>query len=480
MSLRPSELELVCRELNASLSGSFVQKAYAPLPRLCYLEARLPGRSVLLCLSAEPGVARISVAGARFPAPGEAPAFQRWLRQEVIGAKITGVSHEAPWRVRISLEHRGLPRSLLAELRGMSGNLLLVDGEDRVLAASVQEGERTRPGAGWQGRPEDAEPDDAPSRLQPAEPAQDQEPEQTFPFAVAAEALFGPREQQRRADEIRRRIMAPLKARLTRVERTMQKVEAEASRGPDAERHRARGELISQNLFRIPRGARTVTLTEYTEEGPREVEVPLDPKRTPKEEAEWHFHQYRRLSRGCDHALRRLVELEEEREQVKAELEALRERDLETLLDRVEVLAAPKRKGPQRAKPFKEYRGHGGARILVGKGSEQNDELTFHLARPFDVWLHARGVPGSHVVLVAEKNAEVPQEALIDAAHLAHHHSNLKGEPRGEVAWTQAKFVRKPKGAGPGQVTYTRERTLVVRIEPERMERLLRARADEA
>jgi predicted ribosome quality control (RQC) complex YloA/Tae2 family protein len=472
MSLRPSELEQVCRELHASLTGSFIQKAYAPLPRLCYLEARIPGRSVLLCISAEPGVARLSVASARFPAPGEPPAFQRWLRQEVIGAKIVGVSHDAAWRIRIGLEHRGLVRSLLAELRGTSGNLLLVDGEDRVLAASVQEGERTRPGALWQLRPEDAEPDHTPSRLQPRE-------DDPFPFASAAEGLFGPREQERRADEIRRRMTAPLKSRLTRIERTLRKVEAEASRGPDAERHRARGELISQNLFRIPRGARTVTLTEYTEEGPREVELALDPKRTPKEEAEWHFHQYRRLSRGCDHALRRLVELEEERDEVKAELEAMRERDAQSLLDNVEVLAAPRRKGPQRAKPYKEYRGHGGARILVGKGSEQNDELTFHLARPFDVWLHARGVPGSHVILAGEKNAEVPQEALLDAAHLAHHHSQRKGEPRGEVAWTQAKFVRKPKGAGPGQVTYTRERTMVVRIEPDRLERLLRARTDE-
>ncbi len=116
----------------------------------------------------------------------------------------------------------------------------------------------------------------------------------------------------------------------------------------------------------------------------------------------------------------------------------------------------------------------------MGKGSEQNDELTFHIARPFDVWLHARGVPGSHVILASQKNVDVPQEALIDAAHLAHHHSQRKGEPRGEVAWTQAKFVRKPKGAGPGQVTFTREKTMVVRIEPERLERLLRARTDEA
>ena len=140
----------------------------------------------------------------------------------------------------------------------------------------------------------------------------------------------------------------------------------------------------------------------------------------------------------------------------------------------VGVLAVPKKRGPTRASAYKEFTGRDGARILVGKGGEQNDELTFHVARPWDIWLHARGVPGSHVVLVTRKNEEVPQEALLDAAHLAHHFSQRKGEPRGEITWVPARFVRKTKGAAPGQVTYTRDKTLMVRIEPDRMERLLK------
>jgi predicted ribosome quality control (RQC) complex YloA/Tae2 family protein len=82
-------------------------------------------------------------------------------------------------------------------------------------------------------------------------------------------------------------------------------------------------------------------------------------------------------------------------------------------------------------------------------------------------------VPGAHVVIPVEKNAEVSSELLLDAATLAAHHSDAKGEPRVEVSYVEVKFVRKPKGAAPGAVTYTRDKTVLLRLEPERLQRLL-------
>jgi predicted ribosome quality control (RQC) complex YloA/Tae2 family protein len=102
-----------------------------------------------------------------------------------------------------------------------------------------------------------------------------------------------------------------------------------------------------------------------------------------------------------------------------------------------------------------------------------NDSLTFHVARPFHVWFHARGVTGAHVVVPVEKNAELTNESLLDAAHLALYHSDAKGEPRGEVSYTQVKFVR--KGGAPGAVTYTREKTINLRVDDARLQTLLRS-----
>jgi predicted ribosome quality control (RQC) complex YloA/Tae2 family protein len=113
----------------------------------------------------------------------------------------------------------------------------------------------------------------------------------------------------------------------------------------------------------------------------------------------------------------------------------------------------------------------------VGRGSHHNDALTFQVARPHHLWLHARGVPGAHVVIPLDKNAELSQEVLLDAAHLALHHSDARGEPRSEVSYTQVKFVKKGRDSAPGAVNYVREKTLMLRVEPERLQRLLGERS---
>ncbi|HEX4621465.1 MAG TPA: NFACT RNA binding domain-containing protein, partial [Myxococcaceae bacterium] len=280
--------------------------------------------------------------------------------------------------------------------------------------------------------------------------------------ARAAEALFGARELEQR----RRRAVAPLQAKLARLRRTLVKVREEAARGPQAAEHRALGELISRNLSALSRGARSVRLTEYTAEGPREREVPLDPKRSPKQEAAWHFKQYQRLTRGCELASRREAALTAEASTLESSIAALQ---------RAEALAEEKAPARPRARsPFHEYRS-GDARIWVGKDARRNDELTFRVAKAHHLWLHARGVAGSHVVVPLDKGAALSPEVLLDAAHLALFHSRLKGEPRGEVAYTRVQHVRRMKGGAPGEVQYSQEKTFVVRVEPARLERLARS-----
>src|SRR5690349_4126199 len=93
MSLRPAEVALLLSELS-SLKGAIVQKTFAPLPKLCYLELRQVGRSVLLCLSAEGDLSRIAVVEERFPSPTEASGFQQKLRSELTGARLTSLAFD--------------------------------------------------------------------------------------------------------------------------------------------------------------------------------------------------------------------------------------------------------------------------------------------------------------------------------------------------------------------------------------------------
>ena len=123
----------------------------------------------------------------------------------------------------------------------------------------------------------------------------------------------------------------------------------------------------------------------------------------------------------------------------------------------------------QVAQPFRTFYGSRGERILVGRSAKDNDALTFRVARGRDIWLHARDVSGSHVIIPMEKKASVSSHTLLDAAHLALHFSKARGETSGDVQWTERKHVRRVPGAGPGRVTVAAGRTLRVRVEPERI-----------
>jgi predicted ribosome quality control (RQC) complex YloA/Tae2 family protein len=123
--------------------------------------------------------------------------------------------------------------------------------------------------------------------------------------------------------------------------------------------------------------------------------------------------------------------------------------------------------------PYRTFRSADGVAVLVGRSAADNDALTRRVARGNDVWMHARGVAGAHVVLRLDRGGAPDGETLLDAAHLAAHFSDARREPQAEVAWTRAKHVRKPKGAAPGAVTYSQERVLWVRVDPQRVERLL-------
>jgi predicted ribosome quality control (RQC) complex YloA/Tae2 family protein len=130
--------------------------------------------------------------------------------------------------------------------------------------------------------------------------------------------------------------------------------------------------------------------------------------------------------------------------------------------------------------PYTEYAGWGGGRILVGRGAADNDALTLRVAKPHDVWMHARGVAGAHVVVPLARGAQCPQGLLLDAATLAAHHSDARGADFVEVTWTERRYVRKPRKSPPGSVALDREKVLALRPEAERLARLLASRREGA
>jgi predicted ribosome quality control (RQC) complex YloA/Tae2 family protein len=157
-----------------------------------------------------------------------------------------------------------------------------------------------------------------------------------------------------------------------------------------------------------------------------------------------------------------------------ADAERLDEQAVERgLLDPPQEADERKRKTPAPRLPYRSFRALHGSEIRVGRSARDNDDLTFHHARGNDAWLHTSDVPGSHVVLCLAGAPESDPEELLDAAHLAVHFSPLRGSRRASVHVARRKEVHKPRGAKAGLVTLSGGRILHLRVQPERMTRLL-------
>jgi predicted ribosome quality control (RQC) complex YloA/Tae2 family protein len=231
-----------------------------------------------------------------------------------------------------------------------------------------------------------------------------------------------------------------------------------------------------------------VRLTEWTADGPREVALALDPALPPRENMERLYRRYRRIAESAARVEARAAEVRARLDETVALLAELEEAPLPALA-RLEREArrlgaaprarrAPRRRDDEPASPFRTFRSVAGLPILVGRGASGNDQLTVRVAKGNDVWLHARGRPGAHVVLRLGKGASPDQESLLDAAHLAAHFSDARGEAAPEIVYTRAKHVRKAKGSAPGAVTYSQEKGMALRVEPGRVARLVQGEGE--
>jgi predicted ribosome quality control (RQC) complex YloA/Tae2 family protein len=292
---------------------------------------------------------------------------------------------------------------------------------------------------------------------------------------------------------------------MARVDRRIEAVRGDLARAESAGATAQRAQLFVAAAASAPRGATKLVAVDWSSGEAREVELPLDPARGAREQIDAIFRRARRLELGARIARARLADAQKARAALAAAAQALTDAD-DAQLEALEAqahAAAPRdfrrtlaastpgaapgaapagarssaARGPRRAAaarpPYRVFVGASGARILVGRGAEENDELTLHVARPHDLWLHAKNRAGAHVVVPLDKNAGCPPELLVEAAHLAAHFSEARGERVVEVQYTPRRYVRKPRGSAPGLVVVDREKVLVLRREDETLRTLL-------
>lgn len=296
---------------------------------------------------------------------------------------------------------------------------------------------------------------------------------------IAASALDAHRENAR----------SVLAKAIARIGRRIEGVERDIVEMNRAESLIAQAQWLVALAAKAKRGATTLAYTEWTEDGPIERALTLDPARAPKAQIDAMFHRARRLKAGRAFANKRKAAAEHARAGMLALRETVTVATALTTIDEIlarakktwpkEVLLTARTQGPKAGTTgaervsFKTYLTTRDERILVGRTDRDNDALTFRIARPHDLFLHARGEPGSHVVVPLAKNRSITPELLIDAAHLAAHFSRAKDEDRLEIEYTPKKWVRKHKGSAAGAVWYERVSVLSLVVDRERLRKLL-------
>jgi len=286
---------------------------------------------------------------------------------------------------------------------------------------------------------------------------------------------------------------------IARVERRAEAVRGDLARAQASDEAAQRAQLFVAEAARAPRGATRLVAVDWTSGEPREAELPLDPARGAREQIDALFRKARRRKEGARIALARLADAEQALRSLRSVAAAVAEgasADLDALEKRAHAAAPRDFKRPPTAQavgpggkkppaqpalpPYRTFLASSGARILVGRGAEKNDALTFHVARPHDLWLHAKNRTGAHVIVPLDRGASCPADALVDAAHLAAHFSDARDEPLVEVQHTPRRYLRKPRGSAPGLVVVDREKVLVLRRQDDRLRALLEREVDPA
>lgn len=257
----------------------------------------------------------------------------------------------------------------------------------------------------------------------------------------------------------------------TALERNQKKYALQMKQLKDSEKkekYKVYGELINAFGYNLEPGAKYLEAENYYDNN-RLIKIPLDNTLTPMENSQRYFDKYGKMKRTEEALNELIIETKNQidhLESIQTALDiALTTDDLVQIKEElIEYGFIKKGRGGKKAKikskPF-HYVSSDGYDIYVGKNNYQNDELTFKFATGNDWWFHAKGMPGSHVVVKAN-NEELPDRTFEEAGMLAGYYSKGRNSEKVEIDYLQKKNVKKPGGAAPGFVVYYTNYSLTI------------------
>ena len=465
-------IKRIVDELNETLPGRFAGKIFQLSPFSLAIDFRIrEGR--YLFLSVDPKNPRIYLIERRLRELEKQSLplspFGQAMRSSLGGGNLIAVTKDESERiVRLRFSVRDETgdmhtRWLVAQLTGRSANLLLLDDSESITHAL-----RQPKGTGQQINEQYVPPPSQAQRLTEEQPLDQGD------FPTLSAALDHHFTQLASAEAFASRVRTigeRLQKEISQQQKLKANLKADLKAHGSAEEHKRAGELLLANIANAIREGRKVTITDYFSEDQASIEIEVDENLSLQEEAARRFNRYTKSKRAAEEISDRLVEIDRKLIVLGERLSDLKNISAtgdEAALASFAGEKEPARKSVGKPKPaeklpgVRSYRSSDGYEILVGRAARTNDQLTFRVARPSDLWLHAADYPGSHVIIRSQGRSEFPQRTIIEAAQLAAKFSQASADSKVTIHYTQRKFLSKPKGAAPGLVRMSSFRTITV------------------
>lgn len=455
----------VVAELRSKLGGRFFGRVFQLAPMAIAIDFGLKGE--FLFASVDPSSPRLYLIKRRLKelekSSSPPQSFAQVLRARLSNARLLDIEKVADDRiVRIGFQSDDATTwTLVIQLTGKASNLLLLDDANHVVdALRPPKGEGQMLHEVYQPPPFHRERSQTELTISTGESP-----------SHAADAYFTELDAYKAWDMRAKTLRGRVQQRLKQKRKLVTNLQNDLTSHGDAEAHKRMGDLLLANLGTAIRRGTTVEIKDYYSEGAPAFSIEIDENTSLQDEAARRFRQYTKAKRAREEIIERLKQLDSEiitleKEENRIE-EIIAARD-EASLNAMDLkTGAPSTKAPKQAEParlpgVRHYVSSDGYEILVGRAARENDNLTFRVARPHDLWLHAADYPGSHVIVRNPTRKEIPQRTMIEAAQLAGKFSQAGNDTKVVVHYAQRKFLSKPKGAAAGLVRMSSFKSITV------------------
>lgn len=470
MSLNCNEINVVLNELD--LQGAFIQQIVQPgydsLALFCYKNGQ--AKTVLICLA--PGVCRIHETQHKVPKNDKPLRFMEFLRSRIKGCRINSIEQMGFERIiKIELGNAIERYYMFIRLWSAASNIIVTDSDYYVQDVFFRRPKKDEVSGGHFALPEIDENQNSEERNKkyPVRTFEELENSENLSFSQKIEAWYDEHAATLSREAMLEQATKYYNAKHSKMENALKKLEEKRNSFLSADIWKHTGDLILTYGYLIDGKTDTLICTDY--ETDKEVQIPVDNKKSAAENANLYYEKYKKATSGLEDlehdismAKKELLDLEAVYEQVCKEQNPIRMQQLLRRQTKPKQQIAKKR--PGLCYVVDDWQ------IFVGRTADENDALLRKHVKGADLWLHTRDWPGGYVFVKARKGKTVPLPILIMAGNLAVYHSKARKASTADLYYTQVKHLRRAKNGPKGTVLPSNEKNLTITLDDKILRKL--------